>query len=94
MSKKLKRKPSVEQPRLVRLLVFAGRSSLFLIVISLSPIWVPIYLVLANLPDYWDCELKHWIPAWWANAKKAWHGDSQPNAGGMARKLAAQPSNP
>jgi hypothetical protein len=66
--------------RLVRLLIFSGRSSLFLIVISLSPIWIPIYLVAANFPDYWDSELKRWIPAWCGEAKKAWRGDSQPNA--------------
>ena len=71
--------PRRRMRRLVRLAVFGLRSCLLLVVILASPVWIPLYLVLANLPEYWSDELSRWLPAWWANAKKAWYGESLPN---------------
>jgi hypothetical protein len=68
------------QPRLVRLAVFALRSGLFFTLLVLIPLWLPVWLVITNIGDYWNDELSRWLPAWWANAKKAWRGESLPNA--------------
>ena len=82
---------SGSERRLVRLAVFVLRSGLFLTLLALVPLWLPVWLVLANIGDYWEDEMSRWFPAWWKNARKAWHGSSLPNAEVSHRDRERQP---